>query len=83
MSKIGKYNLELTEQAQNMGFATLQDALDAGFEIDGENLKTSGALSKEVAEGQRLAGLLSYSDSELKNELKRREEENDRRAPME
>ena len=83
MSQIGQYALELTEKAQEMGFATLQDALDAGFVAEGEELVPGNELAKEVAEGQRIAGLLAYSDSELKNELQRRIDENDRRAPVE
>ena len=83
MSAIGTYNLELTEAAQELGFDTLEHALEAGFEIKGETLVPSNELANEVAEGQRLAGLLHYSDSELKNELERRIRDHDRRAPME
>ena len=34
MSKIGQYNLELQEQAEELGFSTTQEALDAGFTVD-------------------------------------------------
>lgn len=33
MSKIGAYNLQLQEQANELGFDTVQEALDAGYEI--------------------------------------------------
>lgn len=33
MSKIGAYNLQLQEQANELGFETVQEALDAGYEI--------------------------------------------------
>lgn len=33
MSKIGNYNLELQEQANELGFSTVQEALDAGYEV--------------------------------------------------
>lgn len=33
MSKIGAYNLQLQEQANELGFETVQEALDAGYVI--------------------------------------------------
>ena len=36
MSKIGSYNLDLQEQANNFGFSTTQEALDAGYTIGGD-----------------------------------------------
>ncbi|MGV9002374.1 MAG: hypothetical protein ACOH18_05480 [Candidatus Saccharimonadaceae bacterium] len=83
MSAIGTLNLELTEQAEALGFETLEHAFEAGFEAQGDKLVPSSTLAKEVADGQRLASLLGYSDSELKNELERRVRDHDRRAPME
>lgn len=38
MSKIGSYNLELQEQANELGFSTVQEALDNGYEVDGDAL---------------------------------------------
>lgn len=37
MSKIGRVNLELQEQANELGFSTVQEALDNGYEVDYEN----------------------------------------------
>lgn len=34
MSKIGRVNLELQEQANELGFSTVQEALDNGYEVD-------------------------------------------------
>ena len=34
MSKIGNMNLELQEQAEELGFETVQEALDNGYEVD-------------------------------------------------
>lgn len=36
MSKIGAYNLELQEQANELGFETTQEALDAGYTVGGD-----------------------------------------------
>lgn len=36
MSKIGQVNLELQEQANELGFETVQEALDNGYEVDYE-----------------------------------------------
>lgn len=36
MSKIGQLNLDLQEQANELGFSTVQEALDAGYEVDYE-----------------------------------------------
>lgn len=33
MSKIGNYYLELTEQANELGFDTVEEAFDAGYEV--------------------------------------------------
>lgn len=33
MSKIGRVNLELQEQANELGFSTVQEALDNGYEV--------------------------------------------------
>lgn len=33
MSKIGNYALEIQEQANELGFGTIQQALDAGYEV--------------------------------------------------
>lgn len=38
MSKIGDYNLELQEQANDLGFSTVQEALDNGYEVVEEAL---------------------------------------------
>lgn len=83
MSNIGNYNLDLTEQAEALGFKSLDEAYEAGFYPKVGKLVPGTTLANEVAEGQRLASLLGYSDSELKNELARRVADNDRRAPME
>lgn len=37
MSKIGDYNLKLQEQAEELGFSTTQDAIDAGY-VEGYDL---------------------------------------------
>lgn len=34
MSKIGNYNLELQEQANELGFENLQEAIENGYTID-------------------------------------------------
>lgn len=34
MSKIGKLNLDLQEQANKLGFSTVQEALDNGYEVN-------------------------------------------------
>lgn len=34
MSKIGNYNLELQEQANELGFESLQEAIENGYTID-------------------------------------------------
>lgn len=34
MSKLGRVNLELQEQANELGFSTVQEALDNGYEVD-------------------------------------------------
>lgn len=40
MSKIGAYNLELQEQANELGFSTVQEALDNNYEVvDGQLVK--------------------------------------------
>jgi len=36
MSKIGSYNLMLQEQAEELGFETTQQALDAGCVVEGD-----------------------------------------------
>ena len=36
MSKISSYNLDLQEQANEYGFSTTQEALDAGYTIGGD-----------------------------------------------
>ena len=36
MSRIGSYNLELQEQANELGFSTTQEALEAGCVIEGD-----------------------------------------------
>lgn len=51
MGKIGNYNMELEEefrdQLNELGFETLQDALDAGWEVhDGELVKRKDELTK-------------------------------------
>lgn len=37
MSKIGVYNLELQEQANELGFSTVQEALDNGYIINADD----------------------------------------------
>lgn len=34
MSKIGRFNMQLQEQAEELGFETVQEALDNGYEVD-------------------------------------------------
>lgn len=48
MSKIGDYNLELQEQANELGFGTVLQALDAGYEDVGGQLVKS--IDKQMAE---------------------------------
>lgn len=36
MSRIGSYNLELQEQANELGFSTTQEALEAGCVVEGD-----------------------------------------------
>lgn len=52
MSKIGNYNLEeeeeLREQLNELGFETLQDALNAGWELCGRDLLIKHDLSDEA-----------------------------------
>lgn len=38
MSRIGEYNLELQEQANELGFESVQEALDNGYEVVGRKL---------------------------------------------
>lgn len=38
MSKLGDFNLALQEQAEELGFETTQQALDAGCEIGGDSI---------------------------------------------
>lgn len=42
MSKIGDYNLKLQEQAEELGFSTTQDAIDAGY-VEGYDLVNNKA----------------------------------------
>ena len=50
MSKMSTLNLELQEQANELGFSTVQEALDNGYEIDYENetLKDSQTAAHEA-----------------------------------
>lgn len=38
MSRIGDYNLELQEQANELGFSTVQEALDNDYSVIGDQL---------------------------------------------
>lgn len=38
MSKIGQYALDIQEQANEKGFSTIQEALDAGYEVINDTL---------------------------------------------
>lgn len=38
MSKIGQYALEIQEQANELGFSTIQEAFDNGYEVVGDVL---------------------------------------------
>lgn len=38
MSKIGQYNIELQEQANELGFESVQEAFDNGYEVVGGKL---------------------------------------------
>lgn len=39
MSKMGEFNLELQEQAEELGFETTEEALNAGYEVDMEAME--------------------------------------------
>lgn len=39
MSKMGNLYIELSEQARDLGYETLEHALDNGYEVDYENSK--------------------------------------------
>lgn len=39
MSKMDEFNLELQEQAEELGFETTEEALNAGYEVDMEGMK--------------------------------------------
>lgn len=51
MSKIGQYALELQEQANELGFSTIQEALDNGYEV------IEDVLTKKVDSRDALAEL--------------------------
>lgn len=51
MSKIGQYALEAQEQANELGFSTIQEALDNGYEV------VDSVLIKKVDEHDALAEL--------------------------
>lgn len=38
MSMMGRLNMKLQEDAEEFGFSTVQEALDAGYEVVGEKL---------------------------------------------
>lgn len=59
MSKMGRLNLELEEQAQQLGFRSLQDALQAGYEPLGNHLY----LSVEKARQNKLEELMGRIDN--------------------
>lgn len=79
MSKIGNYYIELTEQANELGFETVEEALENGYEIErgelkqakDEQTKAHEAWLKErdeVIKGLQLT--LIKMSSERKNETK-------------
>lgn len=52
MSKMGKLNLALQEQAEELGYSTVQEALDDGYEVIhsgsmGQLLRKDGAINKK------------------------------------
>ena len=48
MSRMGNYNLQLQEQAEELGFSTTQEALDNGYHVV-EDLVTGEATLKELS----------------------------------
>lgn len=46
MSKIGQYALDIQEQVNEMGFSTIQEALDAGYEVIDDTLVKADELEK-------------------------------------
>ena len=60
MSKIGQYALELTEQANELGFSTIQEALDNGYEV------IEDVLTKKVDSRDALAELEKAHEAWLK-----------------
>ena len=49
MSRMGNYNLQLQEQAEEMGFSTVQEALDNGYHVV-EDLVAGTATLKDLNE---------------------------------
>lgn len=49
MSRMGNYNLQLQEQAEELGFSTTQEALDRGYHVV-EDLVTNYATLKKLDE---------------------------------
>lgn len=46
MSKIGRLNLELMEQAEELGFSTTQEALDNGYHVVEHLVEGTAALER-------------------------------------
>lgn len=71
MSKMSRLNLELTEQAYELGFESLQDALQAGYEPLGDKLYLSVEKTREQAREEALSAIdevLQYLREEIDSE---------------
>lgn len=67
MSNMSRLNLILQEQAEQMGFETTQDALDAGYEVLGDKLYLSAEKALTDAKNAQL-GLLDEVIAYFKEE---------------
>lgn len=66
MSKVGQYNLELQEQAEELGFSTTQEALDAGFTVDYTAKEPTLVFDNDKAQEQAHEAWLKEKEEVLK-----------------
>ena len=68
MSKIGNYNLMLTEQANELGYSTIQEALDNGYEVVEDTLVKADS-HDALAEMEKAHGAWLKERDELLGDL--------------
>lgn len=72
MSKIGAYNLDLQERANELGYETVMDAMNNGYELISGQLVQSVEIAFEERKKKNMEVLdraIEQVDDELKKEL--------------